>query len=133
MDTIRIGVIGAGTMGERHCRVYSNLRHVDFVGIADQDTQRGKSVADIYDTRYFESHQQLLAKVDAVSIVTSTPAHFDLAIDALESDTHVLVEKPLTKTIDQAKQLVAMANDQDKIFCLPVLGDEKVNKLVNAV
>jgi len=116
MDIVRVGVIGAGSMGERHCRVYSNLRHVNLVGIADLDADRGRTVAYTHNTQFFEDYQQLLNQVDAVSIVTPTPAHFNLALEALEYNTHILVEKPLTKTVEQARQLVAKAKQQNKIL-----------------
>ena len=98
MNTVRIGVIGTGVMGERHVRVYSNLRGVTLVGIADLDADRGEKVAHTHNTRFFNSHHALLKEVDAVSNVTPTPAHFNLAMEALEYNTHILVEKPLTKT-----------------------------------
>ena len=87
---IKVGVIGVGVMGERHCRVYSNLRHVRLVGVADQRAERGKMVAANYETQYFENYRDLLTEVDAVSIVTITPAHFELAMAALEAGVDVL-------------------------------------------
>lgn len=116
MDTLRVGVIGVGVMGERHCRVYSSLRRVRVVGIADLDASRGQTVAAHYDTRHFEDHRQLLDKVDAVSIVTTTPAHFDLAMEALDHGVHVLVEKPITETLKQGEQLVDEAKRRNLIL-----------------
>jgi virulence factor len=107
---------GIGKMGERHCRVYANLRIVDLIGIADLDADRGQSVAATYDTEYFLDYQTLLDEVDAVSIVTTTPSHFKLAMDVLQNNTHVLVEKPITETIEQAEQLVAEAEKQNMIL-----------------
>ncbi len=124
METIRVGVIGVGVMGERHCRVYSNLRHVQLVGVADRDADRGRAVAAAYanpaggisETRYFEDRRQLLAEVDAISIATTTPSHFDLAMEALEYGVHVLVEKPITETLEQGEQLVAEAERRNRIL-----------------
>jgi predicted dehydrogenase len=116
MNTVRTGVIGVGTMGERHCRVYSSLRHVRLIGIADRDRNRGQVVAANYETRYFEDYQELLAEVDAVSIATTTPSHFNLAMQALEHGIHVLVEKPMTETLEEAEQLVIKANECNKIL-----------------
>jgi predicted dehydrogenase len=109
MNNLRVGVIGVGVMGERHCRVYSSLRGVQLVGIADLNADRGEFVAAQYDTRYFRNHQELLSKVDAVSIATTTPAHYPLTMQALERGVNVLVEKPFTETIGQAEDLVAEA------------------------
>ena len=116
MKIIRVGVIGVGAMGERHCRVYSNVRHVKLVGLVDRNTERGQAVAAQYDTCYFENYRELLAEVDAVSIATTTPFHFDLAMAALQSGVHVLVEKPLTETVEQGKQLVAEAEGCNKVL-----------------
>jgi len=116
MDTLQVGVIGVGAMGERHCRVYSTLRRVHLVGVVDLDDGRGRTVAAQYDTRYFEDYQQLLGEVDAVSIATTTPAHFNLAMEALEHGLHVLVEKPLTETVEQGDQLVAEARRRDLVL-----------------
>ena len=116
MDRVRVGVIGVGVMGERHCRVYSGLRKVDLVGIADLNADRGRVVATNYETHYFEDYRQLLNKVDAISIATTTPTHFKLAIEALQKGVHVLVEKPLTETLEQGEQLVSEAERRGKIL-----------------
>jgi virulence factor len=116
MDMLRVGVIGVGIMGERHCRVYSSLRNIRMAGVADLNPDRGRAVAAQYDTRYFEDYRRLLDDVDAVSIVTTTPAHFSLATEALEHGVHVLVEKPLTETLKQGEQLVAEAERRNLVL-----------------
>jgi virulence factor len=116
MDNIRVGVIGVGMMGERHCRVYSNLRHVNLIGLSDLNAKRGKAVAETYDTQYFADYKDLMAEVDAVNIVTITPAHFDLAMEALNHSLHILVEKPITETIEQGKTLVAEAEKRNRVL-----------------
>jgi len=115
-NLVRVGVVGVGIMGERHCRVFSNIRHVRLIGINDLTSERGQAVAANFDTSYFEDYRNLLAEVDAISIATSTPAHFDLAMEALQQGVHVLVEKPLTETLKQGKQLVAEADRSGKIL-----------------
>lgn len=116
MENIRVGVIGVGNMGERHCRVYSGFRNTELVGVADLNAVRGQIVAANYEVHYFEDFERLLAEVDAVSIVTTTPSHFNLALAALERGVHVLVEKPITETLDQAKQLVAAAEQAREVL-----------------
>jgi len=71
MEVVRIGVIGVGTMGERHCRVCANLPRVELVGVADPDAERGSGVAESYETAYFSDHRALLSQVDAVTIAAS--------------------------------------------------------------
>lgn len=116
MKNVRVGVIGVGTMGERHCRVYSGLRNVTLVGIADLNDQRGRVVAAEYDTEYYQDYRRLLEQVDAVSIATTTPSHFSLATEALEKGVHVLVEKPITEDIAQGLKLVECAEKSGKLL-----------------
>jgi virulence factor len=116
MNNLRVGVIGVGVMGERHCRVYSSLRGINVVGIADLDAERGRSVAAQYDTQYFENHRDLLKVVSAVSIATTTPAHFNLAMEAFQQGVHVLVEKPLAETLEQGEHMVVEAKKRNLIL-----------------
>ncbi|UCC63529.1 MAG: Gfo/Idh/MocA family oxidoreductase [Anaerolineae bacterium] len=116
MEVVHIGVIGAGVMGERHCRVCANLPRVELVGVADLNQERGRKVAERYETTYFANHRALLSEVGAVTVAASTPVHYALATECLEQGLHVLVEKPMTETIDQARQLVQMADDRGLIL-----------------
>lgn len=110
METVRVGVVGTGIMGERHCRVCANLPHVELIGVADLEQERGRAVAERYETSYFVNLKTLLSKVDAVVIAASTPVHYDLGSECLKRNLHVMVEKPITETIDQARQLVQLAD-----------------------
>lgn len=116
MHTVKIGVIGVGTMGERHCRVCSNLPRVELVGLADLNPVRGQHVAATYDTNYFSDYHDLLPRVDAVTIAASTPAHYALARDCLEAGKHVLVEKPITETVEQAQHLITLAQERGLVL-----------------
>jgi predicted dehydrogenase len=109
MRQIRVGVIGVGTMGQRHCRVYSNLRRVELIGVCDGWPETGRRVAQQYEVPFYEHVDDLLPHVDAVSLVTPTPFHFDLAMHCLAQGKHVLVEKPITETLEQAKVLTEAA------------------------
>lgn len=116
MDKIRVGVIGVGRMGKHHCRIYSNLRHVDFVGAYDIDQEALRNVANLYDVPVISSAEELCGRVDAVSITTPTPSHFDLAMRCLDKGVHVLIEKPITETLDQAEQLIKAVEASDLVF-----------------
>ena len=115
MKPVRTGVIGAGKMGQHHCRVYSNFRGSKFVGVCDANPEAGQRVAALYDVPYFNNFDDLLAQVDAVSLVTPTPYHFDLAKRCLERGVNVLIEKPITETLEQAKTLAHMAQQSGLI------------------
>ena len=105
MDPVRIGVIGTGRMGQSHCRVYSNLRHAKFVGLCDANADLGKDVAKRYDVSFFRDVDSLLENIDAVSVCTPTPDHFEIVERCLDRDVHVMVEKPFTETLEQAEVL----------------------------
>lgn len=109
MNYLRVGVIGAGRMGESHCRVYSSLPRAELVGVCDQDPDTGRRVAQQYQVPSYLEVDELLDKVDAVSVVTPTPQHFDLVLRCLERDIHVLVEKPISETLEQAEILTNAA------------------------
>jgi predicted dehydrogenase len=109
MDYVRMGVIGAGMMGQRHCRIYSNLRRTQLVGICDTRPEAGRRVAQQYDVAFYEHLDELLPHVDAVSLVTPTPVHFDLAMRCLAQGIHVLIEKPITESLGQAETLTQAA------------------------
>ena len=115
MDRLRLGVIGAGRMGKSHCRVYANLRHAELIGVHDQSLHSGGSVAEANQVQFFESLDDLLDKVEAVSIATPTPTHFDLAMHCIARGKHVLIEKPITQTLEQAQTLVQAAADTNLV------------------
>lgn len=110
MDPVRIGVIGTGRMGQSHCRVYSNLRHAKFVGICDANAELGKDIARRHEVSFFRDVDSLLENVDAVSVCTPTPHHFEIVKRCLEQNIHVMVEKPFTETLEQAEALVDLAS-----------------------
>src|SRR5258706_1175540 len=116
MEQVRIGVIGAGRMGQNHCRVYSNLKNIKFVGVCDVNSERGRDVARTYEVSYFRDVSSLLENVDAVSICTPTPEHYDLVMQCLDRDIHVLVEKPFTETLEQAQALKEAAEAKSKLI-----------------
>jgi virulence factor len=105
MDSVRVGVIGTGRMGQSHCRVYSNLRNAKLIGICDSDAEVGKGISRKYDVLYFRDVDALLENVDAVSVCTPTPAHFDIVKRCLDQKIHVMVEKPFTENLEQAEAL----------------------------
>ena len=109
MDYIKLGVIGVGRMGKNHCRIYSSLPRVELVGVHDQDQELGRCIGQQHQVPFYAEVDELLEHVDAVSIVTPTPTHFDLAMRCLDRGVHVLVEKPITETLEQAELLVRAA------------------------
>jgi predicted dehydrogenase len=92
-------------MGQHHCRVYAGQREAELVGLFDINPQITRDLCTKYDTPVYERLEDLLEQVDAVSIATPTPTHFDLAMQCLEKNVHVLVEKPVTESLVHAEYL----------------------------
>jgi virulence factor len=92
-------------MGQSHCRVYSSLRHAKFVGICDVDAEVGKDMANRFEVSFFKDVDALLENVDAVSVCTPTPDHYEIVKRCLDNNIHAMVEKPFTETLEQAEAL----------------------------
>ncbi len=113
---MRAGVVGAGHMGQYHILVYAELWDVDLVGLVDVDASAVARLAAQYDTQGFTDHRDLFGKVDVVSIAVPTPQHFAVARDFMEAGISVLVEKPLTLTLEEARELFRIARAQNVVL-----------------
>ncbi len=114
-DIIKTAVIGTGALGQHHARIHSELATegiIEFVGVFDQDLSRAESVASKNGAKAFSDFDALLDAADAFSVVTPTVTHFDIAKQLLNSGKHVLVEKPMTETTEQAGELVDLADEK---------------------
>jgi len=116
MGTIRAAVIGAGYLGRFHAQKYASESACTLVAVADTRVEAREALARELNTRGVADHRELLGHVDAVSIVTTTPAHHAIARDFLEAGAHVLVEKPITETPEQALDLIALAARRGRIL-----------------
>lgn len=113
MDKVRVGVIGVGRLGQHHARIYADLPNAELVGVVDTDQQRANKIAKTYRTQALFEHDMLMGKVDAVSIAVPTSAHYAIAREFLENGVHLLIEKPITETVQQARELVEIAHDKN--------------------
>jgi predicted dehydrogenase len=109
MQKIRAAVIGVGYLGRFHAQKYAQAEGCELVAVVDSRPEAREPVAAELATRALSEHRSLLGQVDAVSVVTPTPAHFAIAREFLESGAHVLVEKPITETPAEARELIALA------------------------
>jgi predicted dehydrogenase len=105
-----VGVIGVGALGQHHARHLAGLREVRLVGVCDIDAGRAAKVAAELGTAAFVEVDDLLARVEAVTVAVPTPAHADVGLRALELGVPVLMEKPLAATLFEADRLIAAAN-----------------------
>lgn len=108
---LRTGVVGVGHMGQYHLGVYAELFDIDLIGISDIDRNKCHRLARKYKTRGYVDYRRLLNELDAVSIAVPTESHYEIARDFLEADVHVLVEKPMTDSLEQARELFQLAED----------------------
>jgi predicted dehydrogenase len=104
-----VGVIGVGALGQHHARHLARLNEVRLVGVCDIDAGRAGKVAAELGTAAFVQVDDLLARVEAVTIAVPTPAHAEVGLRALELGIPILMEKPLAATLAEADRLIAMA------------------------
>lgn len=112
---VRTGVIGVGSMGQNHARVYRELTETDLVGIYDADRERAESVADAFGTEVLEL-SELLEAAEAVSIAVPTPYHYETARECIDAGVDVLVEKPFVEELDNGRRLVEFADQRDVVL-----------------
>ncbi|RLE49793.1 MAG: gfo/Idh/MocA family oxidoreductase [Candidatus Methanomethylicota archaeon] len=106
---IRVGVAGVGVMGKNHARVYSKIENCQLVGVADIDFDKAKEIAQLYGAQAYRNYEELLGKVDAVSIALPTSLHKEAALKFIERGVHCLVEKPIAPSLEDAKEMVEAA------------------------
>lgn len=110
---IKIGVLGAGHLGKIHLRLLKESARYDLVGFYDTQPQQAARIAREFGYRSFNDINSLLESVDVVDIVTPTVTHYELAKSALERGKHVFLEKPITTTVEEAKDLVELAQKKN--------------------
>jgi len=113
---LKIGVVGTGYLGKFHAEKYARMDDVELVGIADINKSQAEKIAKKYSVKAYTSHKDILDKVDAVSIVVPTPAHFKVSYDFLKHDVDVLIEKPMITTIEEADELIGLAEEKGLII-----------------
>ncbi len=105
---LNVGVLGAGHLGKIHLRLLNESSKYNLVGFYDADAINGKKVQAEFGYTYFDNINKLIDAVDVVDIVTPTLSHFDCAKKAMEKGKHVFLEKPITKTLEEAETLISM-------------------------
>jgi len=109
MSKLKVGVIGVGSLGQHHARVFSEIKEVELVGVADSDQQRASEIAAKNKTKAFSDYRELLKETQAVSVVVPTSLHYAVAKEVIASGNHLLLEKPITSKIEEAEELVDLA------------------------
>ena len=128
---IKTGVLGVGSLGQWHARIYSEMPDVELVGVFDADRKRAQEIADRYHTKAFRTAEELADATEALSIVVPTDKHRLVAGMAIAKGKHVLVEKPIAATTQEAEELVHLA--QQKGVILQVGHVERFNPVLSVV
>jgi predicted dehydrogenase len=116
MGKTRIGVIGVGYLGKFHAQKYSAMAEVELVGVADNSPEIARQVAEANGCRAYADYRQLLDQVDAVSVVVPTSLHHQVAGTCLRAGVDVMLEKPMTVTVEEADELIDLATRGERIL-----------------
>lgn len=112
MEKLKIGVIGTGHLGKLHTKMFTEIENCELVAIYDSNAGQAKNVSEEYKVSAANSIDELLGKVDAVSVAAITSAHYEITKKCFEKGIHVFVEKPITEIIPQAEELVKISNEK---------------------
>jgi predicted dehydrogenase len=131
MDKVKVGIIGVGYLGMQHARIISYLEEAELKAVADIDFKKALEIGNRHGVKYFQNYEDMLDEIDAGIVSTPTSEHFHISMNLLKNGKHVLVEKPITETIEQAEQLVDLARKNGLILQVGHL--ERFNPAVEAV
>lgn len=131
MDKIKVGIIGVGYLGTQHARILSYLEEADLKGVADIDFKNAMQIGNRHGVQYYENFEEMLDEIDAGIVATPTSEHFSISMKLLNAGKSVLVEKPITETVEQAEQLVNAAKKNKLILHVGHL--ERFNPAVEAL
>jgi len=131
MKNMKVGVVGVGHLGKVHARIYGELPGVDLVAVADINEEEARLTAKKYGCEACKDYHDFMDRIDAVSVVVPTDLHFAVASDFIKAGKHVIVEKPMTLTLKEAEDLVALSRERGII--MQVGHVERFNPAVLAV
>ncbi|MBN2572251.1 MAG: Gfo/Idh/MocA family oxidoreductase [Ignavibacteriales bacterium] len=112
MDRLNHAIIGVGHLGKLHTKLTKDLPNCNLIGIFDADVEKAKLVSKEFNVPFLSSLEEISEKVDSVSIVSSTTSHYEIAKFFIGKNKHVFIEKPITATIEQAEELVELADEK---------------------
>jgi predicted dehydrogenase len=131
MDKVKVGIIGVGYLGMQHARILSYLEEAELKGVADINFTKAMQIGNRHGVSYCQNYEDMLDDIDAAIVATPTSEHFSVSVNLLRNGKSVLVEKPITETIEQGEQLVEEARKKGLILQVGHL--ERFNPAVEAV
>lgn len=130
MDKVRVGIIGVGYLGMQHARILSYLEEAELKGVADINSRKAMEIGNRHGVPYYQDYQKMMDEIDAAIVATPTSEHSSISMKLLEEGKSVLVEKPITETVEQGEELVNMASKNGLILQVGHL--ERFNPAVEA-
>jgi predicted dehydrogenase len=115
-DRIKIAVIGVGYLGTQHTRILSYLENAELVGVVDIDYDKAIQIGNRHGVKYYKDYREVIDLIDAAIVATPTSEHYSIAKDLILHGKSVLVEKPITETVEQGEKLVKIAKEKDVIL-----------------
>ena len=111
MKNLNVAVIGAGSMGKNHARIYSEMKEINLVAVCDSDKNCAKEIAEKYNAKAYYDYKEMIRKekIDAISICVPTKLHKEVALHAINAKIHTLVEKPIATAVEEGKSIIEAA------------------------
>lgn len=131
MQKLKVAVIGTGALGSIHANIYSSIKNVELAGVCDTDRKRLSRISKALGAEAFTDYRKLIGKIDAASIAVPTKSHYKIAKELLSAGIHLLIEKPITQTVEEADELLAIA--REKNLTLAVGHVERFNAAIEAI
>lgn len=131
MDQVRVGIIGVGYLGTQHARILSYLEEAELKGVADIDFKKAVEIGNRHGVAYYQNYEEMIGEIDAAIVATPTSEHHPISLNLLRSGKSVLVEKPITETVEQGEELVREARSNGLVLQVGHL--ERFNPAVEAV
>jgi predicted dehydrogenase len=115
-NLINIAVVGVGYLGRFHAQKYKAIEGVNLIGVVDVNENRAENVAEELNCDYYTDFSEIIDKADAVSLVVPTSNHYEIARELISTGIHCLIEKPITTTVEQAEELIQLANKNNVLI-----------------
>ncbi len=113
---INVGVIGVGSIGRHHARIFSEINDVNLTGVVDIISARAQQTASKYNCTAYTNYKEIINSVDTVSIAVPTTMHYQIGLDLLKQNKNILIEKPITTKIEEAEELISEAAKRNLIL-----------------
>jgi predicted dehydrogenase len=115
-SALRVAVVGVGYLGQFHAEKYAAIAETNLVAVVDLESSKAGRIADDLSCKACSSHREIIGEVEAASVVVPTQDHYRITRDLLEAGVHVLVEKPMTVTLDEADSLIQLSNTKGLVL-----------------